>query len=155
MPASGRIGSYCFQNAVRRPGKAVQLENRTIGCAINRPNCWMALRSTWFKQSMRLDESGRQDRADFIRFRRSERAATSGSERSFAYRMIPCRNSDSKTEHTQKAHRTQLVAFGWSNSLNSVVMAARKSRGYTSAQLSDSDWEADVLPLNYTRFFGS
>jgi hypothetical protein len=32
-----------------------------------------------------------------------------------------------------------------------VVTGPRKSSGYESAQLSDSDWEADVLPLNYTR----
>ncbi len=32
-----------------------------------------------------------------------------------------------------------------------MVTGPRKSSGYTDGQLSDSDWEADVLPLNYTR----
>jgi hypothetical protein len=35
-----------------------------------------------------------------------------------------------------------------------VVTGPRKSRGYRNAHLSDSDWEADVLPFNYTRFSG-
>jgi hypothetical protein len=36
-----------------------------------------------------------------------------------------------------------------------VVTGLKKSSGYGCAQLSDSDWEADVLPLNYTRKSGS
>jgi len=38
-----------------------------------------------------------------------------------------------------------------SKSLKPVVRGPRKSSGYCCAQLSDSAWEADVLPLNYTR----
>ena len=34
-------------------------------------------------------------------------------------------------------------------------MGPRKSEGYKAGQLSDSDWEADDLPLNYTRKSGS
>jgi hypothetical protein len=65
--------------------------------------------------------------------------------------MSVASKSESKTEHTEKASWTQLVTMGRSNSLKLVVKGPRKSSGYTSAQLSDSDWEADVLPLNYTR----
>ena len=32
-----------------------------------------------------------------------------------------------------------------------MVTGPRKSSGYMSALLSDSDWEADVLPLDDTR----
>ena len=39
--------------------------------------------------------------------------------------------------------------------LNAVVTGPRKSRGYSNGQLSDSEWEIDVLPLNYTRKSGS
>jgi len=35
--------------------------------------------------------------------------------------------------------------------LKSVVKGTRKSSSYQCAQRSDSDWEAEVLPLNYTR----
>ena len=62
--------------------------------------------------------------------------------------------SEAKTEHTQKAHRTQLVNSGSSNSLKPVVTGPWKSSGYTSAQLSDSDWEADVLPVDLPRRLG-
>jgi hypothetical protein len=48
--------------------------------------------------------------------------------------------SETKTEHTQKAYWTQLVNLGLVK---------------TGAQLSDSDWEAEVLRLNYTRESGS
>jgi hypothetical protein len=65
------------------------------------------------------------------------------------------RMSESKTKHTQKACRNQLVALGQANLLKPVVTGPRKSSGYSSAQLSDSDWEADVLPLSYTRKSGS
>ena len=46
-----------------------------------------------------------------------------------------------------------MVTFDLSNLLKPVVTGPRKSSGYMSALLSDSDWEADVLPLNYTRQF--
>jgi hypothetical protein len=62
---------------------------------------------------------------------------------------------EAKTEHAQKACRNQLVTFGRSNSLKAVATAPRNSSGYTSTQPSDSAWEADVLPLNYTRKSGS
>jgi hypothetical protein len=62
---------------------------------------------------------------------------------------------EAKTEHTQKALRTQLVTLGSSNSLNPVVKGPGKSGSYSNGQLSDSDWEADVLPLNYTSKSGS
>ena len=45
--------------------------------------------------------------------------------------------------HTQKARETQLVTVGRSSSLKLVVKGARKSSGYSSDHLSDSDWEAD------------
>ena len=35
-----------------------------------------------------------------------------------------------------------------------MVTGPRKSSGYTSAQLSDSDWEADVLPGDLPRRLG-
>ena len=47
------------------------------------------------------------------------------------------------------------VLLGRSNSLKPVVAGPRKPRGYGNAHPSDSDWEADVLPLNYTRKSGS
>jgi hypothetical protein len=61
---------------------------------------------------------------------------------------------ESKTEHTRKACATRLVTFGCNNSLISVVTEQGKSSGYATAQLSDAAWEADFLPLNYTRFSG-
>jgi len=38
-----------------------------------------------------------------------------------------------------------------SNLLKPVDTGSLISSGYTNVQLSDSHWEADVLPLNYTR----
>jgi hypothetical protein len=35
--------------------------------------------------------------------------------------------------------------------LKLVVTGPRKSSSYMSARLSDSDWEADVLPANQSR----
>ena len=65
--------------------------------------------------------------------------------------LIINHKSESKTKHTQPARWNQLVTLGCSNALKLVVTGPRKSSGYTGAQLSDSDWEAEVLPLNYTR----
>lgn len=62
--------------------------------------------------------------------------------------------TEAKTEHIQKACRNQLVAFGGSKSLKPVVTGPRKSGGYGNTQLSDSDWEADVLLIDLQRDLG-
>jgi hypothetical protein len=74
--------------------------------------------------------------------------------RSSAFAACRLTSCEAKSEHAQKAYKTQLVTLRRSNSLKPVVTGPRKSSGYWCAQFSDSDWEADVLPSDLPRRLG-
>jgi hypothetical protein len=75
--------------------------------------------------------------------------------KSLISRRLTTAASEAKTGANQKAPWNQVVTLVKSNCLISVVDSPQKQWMFNSQMAADGSWEAEVLPLNYTRKSGS